>query len=830
MNTIFVSSTFKDLQLERDIIRDRVSTGLNIKAAQYDERVSFCDLRWGIDTTGLTDEQLSEKILDVCLDEIDRCNPPMIVILGSRYGWIPPEETVCNLAKRKQLELEDLRKSVTALEIEYGSLNGRVDNTLFYFREYYNTSIYEEDEEHQKKLIELKNKIIKLTNGKVKSYSFSTRETEEEINKFSEMLIEDIYAYLKPIWEERSNQTPFEKEKKINEIKLNNFFLESELFEPYVDKCINKIEKYFDGKPKVTHMNNFTFLKENIINIYGDVGIGKSTLLANIISTLKETGEYQIAYMFCGESPKSTRENEIFEYLIQSFGDPAYGLDYNKYDEDVRDYRENYLYTRFHRLSRTNKKKIVILDSITQIKKLKNISYYNLSKIESVFFIISSKVPIFNKESINIKLEYNIGFKEKESILNKLLEKQGKELSPIVKEQIISLEGSSNPLFQKLLLQRLNLMDINDFSQINSQGGKLESISQRQIEIINSVSVKIDKLQQELLKVASNKLNPQFISKVIKYISASEFGLTKEDLKELIGDSWSELDFAYLITYFEGLFVLRADGYVDFSNNLLRDSFDVKKNTSIYKDLFCYFNCSKTEYYNNQNKYYLLRLAVYAKEWEFVVSELDKYSKDFIFNKIFELADGDMDLPIDLLIMAYNTKDSLKVLHIINKLIPVFVKKNEKDKFEMIVENCKEFIYESESKNCMRYGNFIASVMWGYINLGDKSCALKYLDLLLKIKDEIIKNKHTDLKLEKNINGKPILLPSIRRLNSITSENTLIAFINDVIECSQSKSSNKIESNIPNIIDNSITYRPILPNVIDLDKIHNNGLSYKTIK
>lgn len=47
MNSIFVSSTFRDMQFERDALRDISVPIINETAAKYGERVSFCDLRWG---------------------------------------------------------------------------------------------------------------------------------------------------------------------------------------------------------------------------------------------------------------------------------------------------------------------------------------------------------------------------------------------------------------------------------------------------------------------------------------------------------------------------------------------------------------------------------------------------------------------------------------------------------------------------------------------------------------------------------------------------------------------------------------------------------------
>lgn len=137
MKTIFVSSTFRDMQYERDAIRELTAPLLNAEAVQYGDAFDFCDQRWGIDTRELDERQGSEKVLNICLDEIDRCQPPMVVLLGCRYGWIPGENLLRTAAQRKNIRLADPKMSVTALEIEYGSLltPERFQNTLLYFRE-----------------------------------------------------------------------------------------------------------------------------------------------------------------------------------------------------------------------------------------------------------------------------------------------------------------------------------------------------------------------------------------------------------------------------------------------------------------------------------------------------------------------------------------------------------------------------------------------------------------------------------------------------------------------------------------------------------------------
>ena len=157
MSIIFVSSTFRDMNSERDAIRNITAPLLNQKAARYGQDIVFCDLRWGFNTDDLDTDDGAKKVLNICLDEIDRCNPPMVVLLGYRYGWIPSSQLIESAAARKKMQLDDLEKSITALEIEYGALSGKrtARRTLFYFREIINEApdiFQSEDAAHQKKL------------------------------------------------------------------------------------------------------------------------------------------------------------------------------------------------------------------------------------------------------------------------------------------------------------------------------------------------------------------------------------------------------------------------------------------------------------------------------------------------------------------------------------------------------------------------------------------------------------------------------------------------------------------------------------------------------
>ena len=115
---VFVSSTFRDMQAERDELVKRVFPLLRRRCQERGVAWSEVDLRWGV-----TDEQASDgAVLPICLAEIERTRPYFIGLLGQRYGWVP-DSIGPELAARLGWLTEDLHRSVTELEILHGGLN-----------------------------------------------------------------------------------------------------------------------------------------------------------------------------------------------------------------------------------------------------------------------------------------------------------------------------------------------------------------------------------------------------------------------------------------------------------------------------------------------------------------------------------------------------------------------------------------------------------------------------------------------------------------------------------------------------------------------------------
>ena len=225
MKTIFVSSTFRDMQSERDILKSTVQPMLNDIARKYGESISFSDLRWGVDTSEMSEEEQNKQVLSVCLDEIDRSRPYMLVLLGERYGFMPGSDMIEREAgKRPALKLSDLDISVTQLEIEYGALSSKesLDHTYFYFRELDADSLpqgfKETDPEYVKRLEDLKTRIKSLAGDHVRFYKAKWNGSSVEgLDDFAEMVKRDLEDEFIPLWEKISRLGIVEKTDEIQD-------------------------------------------------------------------------------------------------------------------------------------------------------------------------------------------------------------------------------------------------------------------------------------------------------------------------------------------------------------------------------------------------------------------------------------------------------------------------------------------------------------------------------------------------------------------------------------------------------------------------------------
>ncbi len=215
---VFVSSTFRDMQAERDVLVKKIFPQLRKLCEERSVTWTDVDLRWGITT-----EEASEgKVLPLCLAEIQRCRPYFIGLLGERYGWVPEESEIPQDLLEIQPWLKDhLEHSVTELEILHGVLlnPGMAKRSLFYFRDPAYVERLTPEERHDfttestecaEKLKKLKDRIREASTSN--DLLYAPREDYADPEALGAMILADFTAIIDQLYPTEDVRDPLDQE------------------------------------------------------------------------------------------------------------------------------------------------------------------------------------------------------------------------------------------------------------------------------------------------------------------------------------------------------------------------------------------------------------------------------------------------------------------------------------------------------------------------------------------------------------------------------------------------------------------------------------------
>jgi len=581
--SIFISSTFRDMQAERDALRDFVLPHVNEFAARYGRAVEIIDLRWGVDTAAVTEAELNRKILRTCLDEIERSRPFFLGLIGDRYGWTPPRLNMEAALNAACFSLEDTNMSVTALEIEYGVLRSKNQPIcLFYFRESPDYAampenlrlIYQDEAEGSEKLAKLKKEIRTRFPQNIKNYTARASKKGLVVSKdWAHMVAADIITKLRDEWGEPSETPPDWKEQ---EHDMQEAFRESRT-------------AHFAGRAAaIADMAAFCIGTgtPQLLMMQGEAGSGKSGLLCKVMDEIET--QCLLLPFSCGISSRSSLAENMLRYFINILCE---NLELEDDSENLTKFQE--LKDRFTELllSACAKTRVVaVVDALDQLAgsdEARRMLWIS-GRLPENFRLLCSIIDGPETEAVKqlggeVRPMPPINKEDEAAIIHGIAERYHKQISSAVVEHILQKQtpdgshAARNPLYLSLITQDLVMMDRYELDTVQKymEGGasQPEALAKFMRERIDKTPGDPEGAYLAILDRLEKLIGKDFVRGVCGMIAISRSGLRESDMEgafRKLKMNFNPADFSWLRQMMRGHFSQGDMQQWDFSHQSLR--------------------------------------------------------------------------------------------------------------------------------------------------------------------------------------------------------------------------------------------------------------------
>jgi nephrocystin-3 len=547
---VFVSSTFLDMQAERDELAKWIFPQLRKLCEQRAVTWTEVDLRWGI-----TDEQQAEgKVLPICLEEIKRCRPFFIGLLGERYGWIP-DQIPDALKQREPWLIEHEYKSVTELEILHGVLrNPAMDNrAYFYFRDpayirqipaERRADFCESDPARRRKLDSLKKRI--------RACGAPVQECYPNPKTLGQMVLADLTVAINQMFPPEKVPDALDREA-----------AEHDTF------ARSRAGVYIRRKEHFRRLDRHAAEGSPPLVVQGESGWGKSALLANwALRYHKRHPEDCLITHFVGASTRSAdwamMVRRIMGELKRHF---KIRQDVPDRPEDLRPAFANWLH-----MVAAKDRIVLVLDGLNQLEdRDQALDLVWLPEVlPAEIRLIVSTLPGRPLDELKRRGWSNDDLcvgplepEERKRLIRRYLRRYGKGLEPGQTGEIAAKDPCANPLYLRALLEELRLQGDQPQLEKNMKDYlAAPTVPELYVKILDRYERDYDRERPGLVKEA------------MSLIWASRRGLSEVELLEMLGKDDSPLPHAYwspLHLAAESSLVNRS-GLIGFSHAYLREA------------------------------------------------------------------------------------------------------------------------------------------------------------------------------------------------------------------------------------------------------------------
>lgn len=594
MINYFISSPFNDIHNERDIIFKKISPIIKAYGNQYGQNVYFADLRWGINTVGIPTGLEINKVLSVCMSEIDMCHPNVIIILGDRYGSIPGEEAIKSLLASRHGEVfmrDDLEgKSVTELEIIHALKHKNKKESATFAIICFRNSLSREQ----------------IPAKFHRQYFCVNTEDEKRLHNLKQWLIKNFpenIIYYDAVWNEQNN----------------NLDIGESFFRKLTDRLINNVQKEYsasltelnpeqiqfncdisfrDRQVAIFNSDPYCFTQINefldspsasVLFIRGKSGMGKSSLISKIYFDA-ENNEKKVVCLFCGNGRVIFDVPQLMNNLIYQLKrlDSLKGAEIEQegffYDQKL------IVRMLIERITESSPLYIMI-DALNVLRDDEHLRTFDFLPFEllpersdgRLKFILSMTeeldIPLyfFNQPYVKHITITTPDEKEMPHIARNHLKYVRHELPDDVLEEVYNKSAGHTPLYIALLLHRINMLVRKDYDAVSKKSADTRSdmaLYSYIRQIIDKAALTEEELAVEIALVSGDMLGFPYVIELMCVLSLFRSGINMTELVNILvlaGNNLSYLDVSVYVRFLDSLLIWDWDKRIIFSHDRIRE-------------------------------------------------------------------------------------------------------------------------------------------------------------------------------------------------------------------------------------------------------------------
>ena len=540
---IFVSSTFRDMQGERDHLVKNVFPKLRKISRSRGAELTEVDLRWGV-----TEAQAEDgRVIEICLREIDRCRPFFIGLLGGRYGW-GPESREYERHRRILVNFPwvkqdiDERLSITEMEIQYGVLRNPAmeSRAFFYLRDPATIS----PENCEKPESAAANKLSSLRSLLTTQDDYPHHQYAD-LNELERLITDDFEKFIDTEYPASDTPSPLVRAQ-----------------HDHAAFARSRLKLYIGGEDYFERIDEHVNGASPPLVIVGESGSGKSALLANWIAHhQRKHPDELVFYHFIGGAPDSSDHIDLMRRIMQEMRE-RFGL-----TDEVPTNPDQVAEALPLFLAQTpqTERWVLVLDALNQLEERGNARWLGWlpTFIPQNIRVVISTLPGESLEALE-KRDYPqlavqpMDIETRKRLIRSYLALYTKELSEDLADRIANGPACGSPLILRTLLDEIRIFGVHE---------KLQERIDYYLQPVTPGEF-FDAVLRRLEEDYEHE-RPGMVGEVLSLVWAARRGLAERELLEIT--AIPPLFWAPLYHALENHLVSRS-GLLDFFHDYLRQA------------------------------------------------------------------------------------------------------------------------------------------------------------------------------------------------------------------------------------------------------------------